>query len=246
MVKYDSVNEEILLVGNEFDDNLSGLFVSAYDTINNLKWTSIYNHENSTLYSINEHCELAETPLGTYLIFNDLFNGANDQLLTEIDRSGQEIRRKVIKETTENIGNIAIKTIVLPNKIILGSTRQRSSFFVDYSLIFLDDSLNKKREFYYGSDYKDEWLSDIIPLPNHDYLLLGSQNPIWSSSNLASNKISYYLVRIDSSGNVLQEIKSKGTKDSNPSNGVYYRDENGEARIAFGCSRWVVDEWNDL
>jgi hypothetical protein len=180
--------------------------------------------------------------LDSCYFYTNLFKGKKCALI-KFDNSFTEYNISEFKWQENLKTHLSLKTVINENIHILASDAQKENGLDDYLIEILDENNNVKNHHYYGKEGFNEFLKDIIPLPNKEFLLLGSQAPPWTASIASENNKSwYYLIRIDSLGNVLQEIKGKGTKDWAPSNGVYYHDDNGEARIAFGCGRWEVDE----
>ncbi len=79
---------------------------------------------------------------------------------------------------------------------------------LDYWLIKIDSLGNKQWDRRYGTE-RDEWLNEIIALPNDNFLLSGTSEGGISGDKTIS-KTGYWLVTIDPSGNILNQWAYNG------------------------------------
>lgn len=204
IIKTDS--GDYIIVGTTTNDFYkSNIYTIKIDSEGNTKWINSYVNTNNNFGNCIE-----KTADGNYLIAGNIETGNYDIYLCEIDDDGNTKAIKTYGGTGDDVAN-SIQRTLDGGFIITGYTTSFGAENRDVYLLKIDSNLNKQWEKRYGGNY-DDIGNFALQTEDGGYFITGQTN------SYGAGATDVYLLKTDSSGNLLWETTKGGQAEDN---GIY-------------------------
>lgn len=241
-ILYDEESNQIVSMINDIDSsNFYSLLLMSVDTFGIERWSRKYVGDGTNDYIINERNVIKKNEDKLSIFCNKFYD--KQRSLIYFDLEGNVIEEAEFNLANEDRIAITCSHFYLNGNLFMTNNLQRNSYEIDINLNKLENGSVLDREVNFGeNNFKNDRISRSHIINGNQILLAGTQGKDYNSTPVSDWERHFYMVITDEDGNVLREIvNDSDIKEGLVSEVVHYYTEEGEERLAFGCTRFGID-----